>query len=183
MEITTKTADLLVLQHQPTNWIIGLGAVCVVLLIGLLRALIELSLPGITISLVMLTALGWLMLTQVVRRLQLIADKHTDLLQTKATTLLGAKVVEYPLSALQRTETQTRHGSQSVPETMLVLVLGDTSPARRVKFDAFRPDPAAILSVSEQVNQWLEAGRRIADGTTTPDAPPSEPFFTGSLQP
>ncbi|MEZ5555986.1 hypothetical protein [Haliea sp.] len=175
MEITTKTADLLVVQHQPTNWIIGLGAVCVVLLIGLARALVELSLSGITISLLMLTALGWLMLTQVVRRLQLIADRHTDLLQIKATTPLGEKVAEYPLSALQRSETQTRHGSQSIPETMLVLVFGATNPASHVKFNAFRPDVAAILSVSEQLNQWLEEGRRRADGAITPDVSHTAP--------
>lgn len=164
MNVIHQTDDMIELEHTPTPWVIGLGAVVFVLSIGLLKALLEGELGGSLIALAMLAGLSWIMVTRIVRRLRVVADRGTGLLRISATTLRGAGSADYPLSALLRAEVETRHEhGTSTPEPALVLVLGDESPPRRIRLDPFRPDPAELLYASEQINAWLANARPAAD--------------------
>lgn len=159
MNVLRETDEVLELEHVPVPWIIGLGAVVMVLAIGLIRALVELSLEGILISLVMFAALSWIMLKWVVRRLRVVADRGAGTLRIIAWTPLGEGSASYPLPALLRAEIETRHDrNTSTPEPALVLVMGDASPPRRVRLDPFRPDPADLLQACARINAWLGAG-------------------------
>ena len=59
MNVLRETGEILELEHVPVPWIIGLGAVVMVIVIGLIRALVEVSVEGILISLVLLVVLSW----------------------------------------------------------------------------------------------------------------------------
>jgi hypothetical protein len=175
MNVLRETDEVLELEHVPVPWIIGLGAVVIVLAIGLIRALVELSLEGILISLVMLAALSWIMLKWVVRRLRVVADRGADTLRIIARTPLGEGSASYPLSALLRAEIETRHErNNSTPEQALVLVMDDASPTRRVRLDPFRPDTADLLQACARINAWLAAGADISQASRTP-APEEQP--------
>ena len=171
MNVLRETDEVLELEHVPVPWIIGLGAVVMVLAIGLIRALVEGSVEGILISLVLLVVLSWIMLKWVVRRLRVVADRGADTLRIIAQTPLGEGSASYPLSALLRAEIETRHErNNSTPEQALVLVMSDASPTRRVRLDPFRPDTADLLQACARINAWLAAGAATSQASpTTPE--------------
>lgn len=161
MDVIKQTEDVIELSHTPFEWALGLGTVVIILFVGLIKALAEGALEGILISLAMLGVLSWLMITRIIRRLRVIADRGTGNIRISATTLRGEGFADYPLSALLRAEVETRHdGGNSTPEQRLVLVMGDESPTRRIQLDPFRPDPADLLYASQRINAWLAAGVR-----------------------
>jgi hypothetical protein len=155
MNVVLQTDTRLQIEHLPIPWIIGLGAVCLVLLIGLIRALIEGAWGGALIAAVMLAALAWMCLTKIFTRLQIIFDRDTNSLTINATSLLGEQSASYPLADLTRAEIETRHDSNSTPEPRLALVLGNAQSPQRLSADPFRPDPADLLHASERINAWL----------------------------
>lgn len=159
MHVARQTDDVIELEHVPAQWIIGLGAVWMILLIGLLKALVEFDPGGIVIVLAMIGVLSWIMVTRIVRRLRVVADRATNTLRISATTLRGEGSAHYPLSALLRAEVETRHDrATSRPEPSLVLVMSDSDSPRRLRLDPFKPDPADLLHASERINAWLATG-------------------------
>jgi len=175
MHVVRQTDDVIELEHTPIPWVIGLGAVVVVLLVGLIKALLEGAIGGSLIALAMLGALSWIMVTRIIRRLRIVADRGTGSLQITATTLQGEGSASYPLSALLRAEVETRHDhGTSTPQPALVLVLGDVNPPRRLRLDPFQPDPVDLLHASDRINAWLGAA---------PPAVPEPPLNTASISP
>lgn len=165
VNVSHQDAGRIELEHLPTQWVVGLGAVCLVLVIGLVRALIEGATEGALVALAMLAALSWILVTRVFRRVRLSADRGTGQLRISAGTLLGEWEETYPLADLLRVEVDTRYEeSTSAPRPSLALVLKEAGETRRVRLDLFRPRPEDLLSSSERVNAWLGkdagAGRR-----------------------
>lgn len=158
MNVVTRTDEHLELAHTPMPWIIGLGCVLFVLCIGLLKALAEGAFGGIIISLAMLAALGWIMMTRILRTLRVIAHRGLGKLRISATTLRGETSAEYPLSDLVCAEIETRHDKNtSRPEPTLVLVMNESSEPPRLRLDPFRPDPLDLLHACESINTWLSS--------------------------
>jgi len=159
MQLIRASESRLELAHRPTEWMIGLGLVCVVLAIALLKALLELALNGVLISAVLLAALGWIGLTRIFVRQSLIADRNTNTLRFARVSLTGESHEDYPLAALRRAETETRYNEHSSrPEPGLVLELADVEPPRRLRLPLFRPDPADLLQAADSINAWLAQG-------------------------
>lgn len=174
MHVVQLTDTTLQLEHFPVPWVIGLGMVQVVLLFALIKAVVDGALGGMAISLAMLLVIGWVWLTKVYRRLRVVLDRERSALRISTTTLLGEQAAEYPLAELTGAEVETRHGANSIPETRLVLVLGNAEPPRRLWPAPFKPDPVELLNASERINAWLAAAatpqpaRGTAPGDTRP---------------
>lgn len=158
MKVVHQTDAVLQLEHFPTPWVIGLGTVLGVLLMALVKALVEFEFGGMAIASLMILAIGWVWLTRIFRRLQILLNRDTNVLRISVTTPLGEQGTDYPLTELTRAEVQTRHDSNSVAEPRLVLVLGNAEPPRRLWPDPFKPDAADLLQVSERINAWLASG-------------------------
>jgi len=158
MNVVRQTDTILQLEHFPMPWVIGLGAVQAVLVIGLFQALFDGAFGPVALMLMMLGAIGWIWLTKIFRRLQIVLDRAEGTLRISASTPLGEQAADYPLAELTGAEVQTRHDSNSNPEPHLVLVLGNAAPPRQLWPDPFKPDPAELLSASASINAWLESG-------------------------
>ena len=159
MQVVQQADDRIELEHVPTQWVIGLGAICLVLLIGLVRALAEGAMEGALVALAMLAALGWIILKHVFRRVRLVLDRGTAQARVSAITVFGARETEYPLGDLLRVEVDTRYEEDnSAVQPTLALVLADEGKPRRVRLDMFRPAPEDLLSASGRINAWLGTG-------------------------
>jgi hypothetical protein len=156
MQVVHQAEDKIELEHVPTQWVIGLGAVCFVLLIGLVRALFEGAVQGALVALAMLAALSWLILTRIFRRVRLVLDRGAGEVRVGAITVFGERETTYPLSDLLRVEVDTRYEeNNSAAEPTLALVLADAGKPRRVRLDPFKPRPEDLLSASGRINAWL----------------------------
>jgi hypothetical protein len=156
VNISHQDASRIELEHVPTQWVIGLGAVCFVLLIGFVRALFEGAVQGALVALAMLAALSWFVLTRVFRRFRLVLDRGTGVVRVTASTVFGERETTYPLGDLLRVETDTRYEEgNSAAEPTLALVLADGGKPRRVRLDPFRPRPEDLLFASGRINAWL----------------------------
>jgi hypothetical protein len=156
MEPTEPSTTRIELTQRATGWVVGLGAVLVILAVGLLRAILEGALNGILISLCLIGALGWIMATQVLRRVSLLADREIGTLRITAQTPRGSSTQEFSLSDLRRVEVETRHQrSHSLPEPRLVLVLDEGAGTRRERIEMFRPEPIDLLYAANTLNSWL----------------------------
>jgi hypothetical protein len=175
MQVVRQTEDVIELEHTPVPWVIGLGSVCVVLSIGLLKALFEGEFVGAFIALAMLAGLSWLMITRIIRRLRVVADRGAGTLRISATTVRGEGSASYPLAELLRAEVQTRHDSgTSTAETAMVLVMADGHSPRHLRLDPFHPDSADLLYASDRLNAWLGSGRQDApENSTRPEHKPT----------
>jgi len=172
MNVVRQTATVLQLEHFPMPWVIGLGAVQAVLVIGVFQALFQGAFGPVALMLAMLAAIGWIWLTKIFRRLQIVLDRDAGTLRISASTPLGEQGADYPLAELTRAEVQTRHDSNSSPEQHLVLVLGNAEPPRRLWPDPFKPDAAELLNASARINAWLESGPAPQqDGAPAPGDP------------
>ncbi len=159
MNMMSEDDGRIELEHVPTQWVIGLGAVCFVLLVGLVRALFEGAVQGALVALAMLAALSWFVLTRVFRRLRLVLDRGTGVVRVTASTVFGERETTYPLGDLLRVEVDNRYEEgHSAAQPTLALVLADGGKPRRVRLDAFRPRPEDLLSASGQINAWLGTG-------------------------
>lgn len=174
MHVVQLNDTTLQLEHFPVPWVIGLGAVQLVLLFALIKSLVDGAPGGVAISLVMLLVIGWLWLTKVYRRLRVVLDRERNALRISTTTLLGEHAAEYPLAELTGAEVETRHGANSIPETRLVLLLGNAEPPRRLCPDPFKPDTVELLNASERINAWLASAAtpQPAPGTASGDVRP-----------
>lgn len=174
MEVSHQDAGRIVLEHLPTQWAVGLGAVCLVLVLGLVHALLAGATEGALVALAMLSALSWVLLTRAFRRVRLSADRGSGQLRVSAATLLGEREEAYPLADLLRVEVDTRYEeSNSAPRPSLALVLAEAGETRRVRLDLFQPRPEDLLSASARINAWLGADspparRAIAAGDARP---------------
>lgn len=148
----------LALAHRPIPWMIGIGLLCTILCISLLKALLEVAIGGILISAFMLVTLGWIALTRIFVRLTLLADRDSDRLRLSRQTLGGISHQDYPLRSLRGAETEIRYSEHSsAAQPGLVLCLDDTQTTTRLRLPLFRPDPADLLQASETINTWLKA--------------------------
>lgn len=168
MRVIHQGDDRIELEHLPTQWVIGLGAVCFVLVIGLVRALFEGAIQGALLALAMLAALSWIVLTRIFRRVRLVVDRGAGQVRVSASTVFGENETTYPLADLLRVEVDTRYDEDdSTSEPTLALVLADGGKPRRVRLDPFRPRPEDLLDASERINAWLGtdsgAGRHAGD--------------------
>lgn len=152
MQLVQQTQQKLELEHRPMHWIIGLGLVCAILAIGLLKALFEAEFGGAAIAGVMLGVIGWVWLTQIFLTVRLIADCNAGTLRISTTSLFGERFKERALGELTGAEVETRYSEDnSNAEPGLVLKFGDERHPMRL----FRPDPADLLQAAAAINTWL----------------------------
>lgn len=168
MNISYQDGGRIELEHVPAQWVLGLGAVCLVLLVGLVRALVEGAVAGALVALAMLAALSWVVLTRILCRFRLVLDRSTGQVRVSAGTVFGEREETYPLAALVRVEVDTRYEEgNSTAQPTLALVLADAGQPRRVRLDPFRPRPEDLLSASARINAWLGtdpvAGRQAGE--------------------
>jgi hypothetical protein len=156
MDPTEPSITRIELTQRATGWVVGLGAVLIILAVGLLRAVLEGALNGVLISLCLIGALGWIMATQALRRVSLLADRETGTLRITAQTPRWSSTQEFSLSDLRRVEVETRHQrSHSLPEPRLVLILDEGAGTRRERIEMFRPEPIDLLHAANTLNSWL----------------------------
>jgi hypothetical protein len=152
MQLLNKSTSRLELEHRPMQWIVGLGIVCAVLVLALLKALIELAFGGMAISAVLLAAIGWIWLTKIFVTVRLLADRDAGTLRIATVSRFGEKFRERDLDDLTGAEVETRYReTNSVAEPGLVLKFG----SERHRMDLFKPDPAELLQAAEAINAWL----------------------------
>lgn len=156
MQILNSNANRLELEHRPMQWIVGLGVVCAVLAIALLKALLEAQLGGVAISSLMLAALGWIWLTRIFLIVRLTADRDVGTLRITIVSRFGETFRERDLADLSGAEIETRYSeTSSVAEPGLVLKFGN----ERHRMKLFKPDAAELLQAAEAINAWLEQTR------------------------
>jgi hypothetical protein len=152
MRILDVSKMRLELEYRPQQWIIGLGMVCVVLAIALLKALFGGEFGGAGIASVMLAAIGWLWLTRIFQTVRLTADRDAGTLRITTVSLFGEKFRERDLTDLTGAEVETRFDeSLSSAKPSLVLQFG----SERDRMNLFKPDPADLLQAAESINAWL----------------------------
>ena len=156
MNLVHQSPERLELEHRPMSWIVGLGIVCAVLLLGVLKALIEGELTGVAIAGLMLLVIGWVWLTRIFLTVRLSADRGNDSLRITTISLFGEKFRERALADLTGAEVDTRYReSDSSAEAALVLMFG----SERHPIQLFKPDPGDLLQAAESINAWLKQGQ------------------------
>lgn len=169
MQVLNATETRLELEYRPMNWIIGLGIVCAILMIGLLNALFEAEFGGAAVAATMLAAIGWIWLTQIFLTIRLVSDRSAGTLRISKTSLFGEQFRERALGDLRGAEVETRFDENySHAEPGLVLLFGQAVPHERVRIELFKPDPADLMQAAEAINTWLA---RAADIPSTDGEP------------
>ena len=152
MNVINQSPERLELEYRPMSWIVGLGMVCAVLLLGALKALFDGELTGVAIASLMLLAIGWVWLTQIFLTVRLSADRGNGSLRITTISLFGEKFRERALADLTGAEVDTRYReSDSSAEAALVLMFG----SERHPIQLFKPDPGDLLQAAESINAWL----------------------------
>ncbi len=159
MQLVQQTREKLELEHRPMHWIIGLGLVCAILAIGLLKALFEAEFGGAAVAAVMLAVIGWVWLTQIFLTVRLVTDHSAGTLRISTTSLFGERFKERALADLSGAAVETRYSEDnSSAEPGLVLKFGD----ERHPMKLFKPDPADLMQAAAAINAWLAQARTTA---------------------
>jgi len=167
MQILNASETKLELEYRPQAWIVGLGLVCAVLVIGLLKALFEGEFGGVAIAGVMLAFIAWVWLTRIFLTVRLTADRDAGTLRIATVSRFGEKFRERDLADLTGSEVETRFDeNHSGAEPGLVLSFG----SERHRLDLFKPDPADLLQAAESINAWL-ARTTAVESSATPRQP------------
>ena len=164
MRVIKQSSAELEMTHMPIDWLVGLGGVVAILGITFLRALSEGALNGIIMSSLLLAALGWILMTQILRQVVFHADRRAGTLRIRSRAMFGDQVAEYPLPALKQLEGETQHNRRhSLPEYRLLLVLAQGDTLSRVPLDLFRPDPLDLLYAVSTLNSWLDPSESVPE--------------------
>lgn len=167
MDVVNQSPERLELEHRPMQWIVGLGTVCAVLVLGLLKALFEGEFGGAGIAAFMLATIGWVWLTRIFVTVRLTADRDTGTLRIATVSRFGEKFRERDLADLTGSEVETRFDEyHSGAEPGLVLCFG----SERHRMELFKPDPADLLQAAEAINAWL-ARTPAVQSSATPNQP------------
>ena len=154
MRTVTDTPDTLILEDRP--W--GLGIFIAVLMVvmcvlGIGMAAAGEPWGGATFFVGGLVMAG-LSLWALVRHTQLWIDRPAGAVAHRVRTILGMTASTYPLSDLQRAETQATRGSKGQMLYRPVLVFGGETLATVQVIDAFA-SPQAAEAVAQVINTWL----------------------------